>query len=181
MATAAGNLALKKNIIRDLFSDKGVGVSTLMPYVKKTKKELEETPTTTKENPQFVDTPDYNFTDIDPLIEPMGYSEGGRVDLVKRVMGCMKAKKMSEGGRVANQEHGYRDSKLAGFSPNEFDDLVLRDDLEFSYDAENSGDALSCPEEDERRHDIVKQLMRSLSKKDQMPIAGYGVNYGKHK
>lgn len=78
--------------------------------------------------------------------------------------------KYSEGGKVANQEHGKNDEDLAGFSPNEFDDLVLRDDLESSYsDDDNSGDALGNKQEDEDQHDIISRIMASRRKKDRMP------------
>ncbi len=79
------------------------------------------------------------------------------------------AKSFSEGGRVANSDHGVDDSRLAGFSPNEFDDLSLRDDLEFSYTGANSGDEISDEQEDKDRRDIVSRIMRSRSKKDRMP------------
>lgn len=82
---------------------------------------------------------------------------GGDKDLVSRVM----SKRMSKGGQVANQEHGYKDSKLADFDENEFDDLVLRDDLESEYDAENSGDELGMDDDE----DMVSRVMRSRKKK----------------
>lgn len=76
----------------------------------------------------------------------------------------------SEGGKVANQEHGENNNELAGFSPNEFDDLVLRDDLESTYgDDDNSGDNLGNAQEDEDRKDIVSRIMASRKKKDRMP------------
>ena len=101
-------------------------------------------------------------------------------DVVDRIM-RKSMKKMSEGGRVANQEHGPDDDDLADFSPNEFDDLVLRDDLEQHYTGENSGDELGDEQEDADRHDIVSRVMRSQRLKDRMPIAGYGVSYGRRK
>lgn len=71
----------------------------------------------------------------------------------------------SEGGKVANQ-----DEITAGFSPNEFDDLHLRDDLESSYgDDDNSGDSLDNEQEDEDRKNIVARIMKSRSKKDRLP------------
>jgi hypothetical protein len=76
----------------------------------------------------------------------------------------------SRGGQVANQEHGENNNELAGFSPNEFDDLVLRDDLESSYgDDDNSGDAIGNEQEDQDRHDIVARILRSQKKKDKLP------------
>lgn len=66
----------------------------------------------------------------------------------------------SEGGRVANE-----DEITAGFEPNEFDDLHLRDDLDFEYTGANSGDELGDEGEDERRRDIVSRIMRSRAKR----------------
>src|SRR4029077_16313063 len=74
-------------------------------------------------------------------------------DLVDRIMKHRQPTfsdedRYSKGGRIANQDHGENDNELAGFSPNEFDDLVLRDDLESHYgDDDNSGDALGNAQE----------------------------------
>jgi hypothetical protein len=84
--------------------------------------------------------------------------------IVDRIM-----KKMSQGGKVANADHGPNDSRLAGFDPNEFDDLVLRDDLESSYTGANSGDEIGNTQEDDDRDDIVSRIMKSLNKKDKLP------------
>lgn len=100
-------------------------------------------------------------------------------DVVDRIM-RKGVTKMSEGGRVANQDHGENDNDLADFSRNEFDDLVLRDDLEQHYTGENSGDYLDDEREDDDRHDIVARVMRSQAKKDRNP-PGYGVSYGRYK
>lgn len=101
--------------------------------------------------------------------------DGG--DLVERVM----RKRMSEGGMVANQEHGYKDEDLADFDENEFDDLVLRDDLEDHDTGKNSGDEIDDAQEDHDRDDIVARAMKSRKMKDKMPIAGYGTSFGKYK
>lgn len=91
-------------------------------------------------------------------------------DLVDRIMKKMSPDysseaRYSEGGRVANET-----PITAGFKPNEFDDLVLRDNLESSYgDDDNSGDALGNKFEDERRDDIVSRIMSSRRKKDRNP------------
>lgn len=78
--------------------------------------------------------------------------------------------RLSHGGQVANQEHGENNNSLAGFDPNEFDDLVLRDDLESSYgDDDNAGDSLDNKQEDEDRKDIVARIMASRKKKDRLP------------
>jgi hypothetical protein len=76
----------------------------------------------------------------------------------------------SEGGKVANQEHGPNNNDMAGFSPNEFDDLVLRDDLESTYgDDDNSGDSLDNDQENDDRDDIIARIMKSRAKKDRLP------------
>lgn len=97
-----------------------------------------------------------------------GLAEGGEVhdeDMVDRIM---KKRCMSEGGMVANGGEDDLD-RMADGMPNEFDDLALRDDLEFSYTGENSGDSLGDAQEDDDRHDIVSRVMRSRAKKDRMP------------
>lgn len=85
-------------------------------------------------------------------------------DMVGRIM----ARRMSRGGMVAN---GGQDElpDMADSSPNEFDDLALRDDLESSYTGENSGDELGNAQEDDDRADIVSRIMRSRAKKDRLP------------
>ena len=81
-------------------------------------------------------------------------------DLVDRIMMNRKKNnegeaKFSEGGKVANS-----DEIEAGFDPNEFDDLHLRDDLESSYgEDDNAGDDLGNAGEDERRRDLVDRIM----------------------
>jgi len=91
-------------------------------------------------------------------------------DLVDRIM-QKKSKdfsseaRFSQGGKVANQ-----DEIEAGFMPNEFDDLHLRDDLESTYgDDDNAGDMLGNHQEDMDREDIISRIMRSQKKKDRMP------------
>ena len=44
--------------------------------------------------------------------------------------------------------------------PNEFDDLVLRDNLESSYTGADSGDYLGAPDEDDSRLDMISRIMR---------------------
>lgn len=89
-------------------------------------------------------------------------------DIVERIMN-KHMKHMSEGGRIANEDHGPEDEDLADFERNEFDDLSLRDDLEQHYTGSNSGDEIGNEREDEDRRDIVAKVMRSLAKKDKMP------------
>ena len=90
---------------------------------------------------------------------------GDKDDLVGRTV----AKRYSEGGKVANEDHGHNDEDLAGFDPNEFDDLALRDDLSFSETGANSGDELGDDQEDHDRKDIVARVMKSRAKKDRNP------------
>lgn len=94
----------------------------------------------------------------------LGYAEGGEVDpMIHKIM-MGRSKGYSEGGKVAN------DTEMeAGFMPNDFDDLALRDDLEGGYTGENSGDELGNEQEDMDREDIISRLMRSRAKKDRMP------------
>lgn len=92
-------------------------------------------------------------------IDMMAYNCGGMVDRI------MKARKYSQGGMVANDVGVAEADKL----PAEYDDLVLRDDLEFSYDAANSGDELGSEAQDERDADMVSRIMRSRAKKDRNP------------
>lgn len=88
---------------------------------------------------------------------------GGSV--VDRIM-AKKANCMSEGGRVAN---GSMTEGLAGFKPNEFDDLVFRDDLESSSDGANNGDFIGNDQESQDRQDMVSRIMRSRAKRDRLP------------
>lgn len=92
---------------------------------------------------------------------PMGaYALGG--DIVDHIM--KKRQMYSEGGKVANAT-----PITAGFKPNEFDDLVLRDDLESSSDGVNNGDYLGNAQQDEDRADIVSRIMRQRSMKQRNP------------
>ncbi len=73
-------------------------------------------------------------------------ADGGIVDRV------MKARCMSKGGMVANDTS----MESPDAEDNQFDDLVLRDDLESSYTGENSGDEIGADDAD-----IVSRVMRS--------------------
>jgi hypothetical protein len=88
------------------------------------------------------------------------YAHGGEVDIVDHAM----RKRMSKGGRVANETKPMVDSE-----PAEYDDLVLQDDLESSYTGANSGDRLGNKHTEEQDHDIVAKVMRSRHKKDRNP------------
>ena len=100
-------------------------------------------------------------------------AEGGEVeemeddlpdsDIVRRILKS-RCEPMSRGGRVAND-----DGPIADFEENEFDDLVKRDDLEFDYTGENSGDELGNEQKDEDERDVVRRIMKSRNKKDRMP------------
>ncbi len=115
--------------------------------------------------------PPYRKSDKQKLAELQAaqMAEGGKVedDMVSRIM-SKRANCYSEGGKVAN---GGEDelSHMADSAPNNFDDLALRDDLEFSYTGANSGDEISNEQEDHDRQDIVARIMASRRKKDRMP------------
>lgn len=101
-------------------------------------------------------------------VHPMDSDEDDMVSRImkKRSPAYESEARYSEGGRVSNNTHPFE----ADFEdPNEFDDLVLRDDLEFGYDGKNSGDELGNEQEDEDRKDIVSRIMASRRKKDRMP------------
>lgn len=92
-------------------------------------------------------------------------AHGGEVgsdddDLVMKIM----KKRYSMGGEVANDT-----PPLADGEENDFDELALKDDLEFSDTSKNSGDELGDGQEDDDRHDMVKRIMKSRGKKDKMP------------
>lgn len=82
--------------------------------------------------------------------------------IMKIMMG--RPQGFSEGGKVANSDEAEAD-----FSPNEFDDLHLRDDLEEHETGANSGDEISDEQEDHDRKDIIKKVMKSRAKKDRNP------------
>ena len=96
-----------------------------------------------------------------------GYLEGK--EMYPHAKGKMfdTTNKYSQGGKVANDTGtGQEADKL----PNQYDDLVLRDDLESSYgDDDNAGDALGNAQEDKDRSDIVARIMKSRKKKDRLP------------
>jgi hypothetical protein len=77
------------------------------------------------------------------------------------MVGSIMKKRYSHGGQAAN------DTDLtADMESNEFDDLVLRDDLEGHYPgSQEIGNAAVEKEE----HDVVSQVMNSRKKKDKNP------------
>ena len=99
------------------------------------------------------------------------YAHGGSVDSDQADQPTKVTGSYSRGGQVANAEHGMDDDDLAGFSPAEYDDLVLRaDDMEGAdYTGANSGDELGNAQEDEDQRDIVSRIMRSRRMKDRNP------------
>lgn len=102
----------------------------------------------------------------------VGKHDSLKDDLVDRIMEKMSPDysseaRLSEGGMVANDTGN---GQVADEMPNQYDDLVLRDDLESTYgDDDNSGDALGNAQEDEDRRDIVSRIMKSRRKKDRLP------------
>ena len=76
------------------------------------------------------------------------------LDMVGRIM-----QKLSKGGEVANA-----DEIEADFMPNEFDDLHLRDGLEFHETGANEGDELGDPEPDKHKNDMVARIMMKRRK-----------------
>lgn len=88
-----------------------------------------------------------------------------REDMVGHII-KKRNQKFSKGGRVAN-DVGMGAS--ADLEDNQFDDLVLRDDLEQHYTGANSGDEIGNAGEDARRRDVVSAIMMSRRKKDRLP------------
>lgn len=85
----------------------------------------------------------------------MNYAEGGEVSPNGDCPSCGQ-KMMSHGGEVANEQGPGVDSL-----PNEFDDLALRDGLEFKDTGANSGDEDGGPSKD----DLVSRAMMRKKKR----------------
>jgi hypothetical protein len=122
------------------------------------------------------------------VMNQMGDEDEGAGDmdaihpLVRKIMmGC--AQGYSEGGKVSNEESGESSDEpsMAKWDGNEFDDLALRDDLEFKSTGANEGDEDSDEQEDRDRAGIISRVMKSRAKKDRMAVAGEGSTYGKRK
>lgn len=100
--------------------------------------------------------------DKDPVVEKTPDQAGaGPVspeESKKFAQGMCPSCGYSEGGMVANDTG---EGTSADKSPNEFDDLVLRDGLEFSLDGKNSGDELGGPS----KMDLVSRAMLKRKKK----------------
>lgn len=93
--------------------------------------------------------------------------EQGLVDRImhKREKGLAGLDRYSQGGKVAND---VGTGQEADKNPNQFDDLVLDDDLYSTY-GDDAGDDLGNDQEDEDRKDIVSRIMASRKKKDKNP------------
>lgn len=96
-----------------------------------------------------------------------GYAEGGEVDsnmddadMIARIM--HKRKEYSQGGMVANDVGVAEADKL----PAEYDDLVLRDDLE---DTSGPGNEIGDEAHEDRDSDVISKIMSSRKKKDRNP------------
>lgn len=89
------------------------------------------------------------------------------LDMIEYIMKKRSmAKGYSKGGMVANDTG---DGASADLQDNQFDDLVLSDDLDFNYTGANSGDDVGNETHDEEDHDVVSQIMKSRKKKDKLP------------
>lgn len=97
------------------------------------------------------------------MVEHAVENQADHEDMVGHIM-RQRQKHYSKGGRVAN------DTPIsADFADNDFDDLVLRDDLDEHYTGANSGDEIGNDQEDKDRRDIVSMIMKSRAKKGMMP------------
>ncbi len=95
--------------------------------------------------------------------EDSAFADGGEVadmqdaDMIARIV--HKRREYSKGGMVANDTGtGQEADKL----PNQFDDLVLRDDLE---DTAPAGNEIGDESVDDEGDDIVGKIMKSRKKK----------------
>ncbi len=86
-------------------------------------------------------------------------------DMIEEIM-MSRAKGYSEGGKVSNDTGTGEEVDK---EPNQFDDLVKDDDLEFHETGANSGDEDGDEEHDEEDRDMVGQIMKSRKKKDRNP------------
>ena len=87
----------------------------------------------------------------DDLTDSGEQSDSHDMDMIGRIM---QKRMMSKGGQVANT-----DLPVADFEPNEFDDLKLRDGLEFSDTAANSGDEDNDDIDAIKKKDVVSRAM----------------------
>ncbi len=139
------------------------------------------------EHVAHMDAPDSHVEHA--VMNQMGAEDEGAGDMdmihpmvMKIMMG--RAKGYSKGGMVANEDQGESASvpdEMAKDKPNEFDDLALRDDLEFDSSGANEGDEHGDAAEDHDRADIIARVLKSRAKRDKMAVAGEGKSYGKGK
>lgn len=92
-------------------------------------------------------------------------SEAHELDMVGRIM-KQRQHCYSHGGQVANDDAPF---EYEFHTPDQFDELVKDDHLDFHYTGKNSGDELGDAREDHDRHDIVSRIMKSRKKHDRMP------------
>lgn len=101
---------------------------------------------------------------IDYAKHLIGYAEGGEVDddLVSSIM----RKRGNSPGAKANET-----GPISDFEDNQFDYMVKDDDMggKADYTGANSGDMIGNAQEDEDRHDVISQIMKSRRKKDRLP------------
>lgn len=83
--------------------------------------------------------------------------------VLKEMRGMKKPELYSEGGRVANDT-----DRDADFAPDEFDDLVLADNLEQHYTGKNSGDELGYDKLD-RDDDLISRVHRKYKQRNPRP------------
>lgn len=105
------------------------------------------------------------------MVDMMASTSMSEQDIVDRIMQKREESfsgldRYSKGGKVANDTGN---GEVADEMPNQFDDLVLRDDLESGSNGPNNGDNLGNKQEDEDQKDIVSRIMSSRRKKDRMP------------
>lgn len=91
--------------------------------------------------------------------ETMNLAKGGDVDPKTEVTCPHCTKSFSHGGKVANDTG---EGAAADEKPNEFDYLVLNDDLEEHYTGKNSGDEIGGPSKDDL---VAKAMLKRKGKK----------------
>lgn len=107
--------------------------------------------------PEIYDSPEDDYLSVDvPNLDPVDDMLDDS-DIVDEIM----EQRYSEGGQVAND---VGEGQEADKMPNQFDDLVLRDELEFSYTGDNSGDHLGDESLDDEEEELVDGIMRKRKK-----------------
>lgn len=94
----------------------------------------------------------------------MDYAEGGEVDIPpvseEEAKKFKEGANFSKGGQVANSDKPIADGMKA-----EYDDLHLRDDLEFSDTGANSGDEKGDPRSHEKDDLVSRAMLRKKAKR----------------